>query len=270
MSGAPHDAPLMGPFPRDAALATAAGASVALAATLLVAPWGPWLAPVGLLGGIWAPGYAILRVVYPRGRLSLLERNALAAAVGLLLLPVAVVSLSLARRFSPRTLGILLLAVTLAFCLLALLRYDRRGWDEDEEKPARAPLPDTRTTLLLSGVAIVAAMLLLAPTFLGAVPEPPALAVTMDGGAPLPLQAPVGEVIKARLVVMAGDAPAQGHLVATWGNVTLADMPIDLRPGDVLDLPLDLPVESRGAHVLQAHWDGPGREVHATIQGVRK
>ncbi|HUR68508.1 MAG TPA: hypothetical protein VM370_04620 [Candidatus Thermoplasmatota archaeon] len=246
---------------QDPALLAALATSGALFLTLLLAPSAPWRIPLALLGGIWAPGYALLAVAYPRGRLVALERHALAAAAGLCLLPVlTLVASETVRLTSARVAGVGLV-LTLALAAIAL-----RKPTTPTEPVVRGALPSTRVTVAMCALALLLAAVVEARSLSSATEEPASLAMTSDAGGPLELQVAQGAPAAVLVSPRAGARAVTDTLSVTWDGVALDARDVSLSPGEAASIVVPLPTDAVGAHALVATW--AGRETHATFQVV--
>ncbi|HLE98110.1 MAG TPA: DUF1616 domain-containing protein [Candidatus Thermoplasmatota archaeon] len=252
---------------RPADIAPAACAA-ALLATVLVAPDAPWRVPLAVLGGVWAPGWGLVALVWPArdARLSALERHALAFGLGLVIAPVA----ALVVGTRP---GALAGAATL---LAAVGLVRERGppharpialGSDRAHGPAPASWstpPSTRATLAIAVAALLAAAALWAAPLLAPDPTPGvALALTGPDGsaATLPRSAVVGEPVRVAVEVHARAAES-GRLVVVAGATTLFDEDV-FAPAR---FELAVPTLEPGRMSLKAAWSGATtREVHAWL-----
>lgn len=250
----------------DPLLVVAGAASLALAAATAHLPPFPGRLALAVLGGVWAPGYALVALIARRGRLAGLERHALASAAGLLLLPLAGLVASETIGFGAAQVASLLAGLTL---LLALLAAYRGG---TSEAAVRAPLPDTRATLAIAGGALALAALVLAPSFLEPT-LPSAFAMTTPGGGEVPVRWQAGEAPTYTFQAMAGSAPVEGVLVVTWTPVpdgevrTLLEAPLALAAGEGAARDVAPPANETGTFRLAARWDGHEVRVLAHVLG---
>lgn len=261
------------------AVALAVAASVALLLTVLLAPEAPWRLPVAVLGGVWAPGYALLAAFHPfhREGMTELERHALGFAFGLLAAPVVGLGVSLAAGFDAARVAGALAGLTLAGGVVGLLRA--RGdapWTLSEP-------PGTRTTLAVCAATLVAASALWALPFPGTASGAPAslALVGRDGTtASLPLVVDVGAEGGFLVEARAGDRAASGTLVVTWapaeGGEALVLLLSEraLPAGQGASWPVAVPTAEPGTFALRARWSGVGdegpRETHAWVRVVPK
>ena len=210
--------------------------------------------PVAVVGGVWAPGYALVALAWPRGRLVGLERHALAVAAGFLALP-------LVGLLAGETVGLsrapwLVLAVTGA-CAAAAWRGSGGA-----EAAARSPVPSTRVTLGVSGAALLASGLLLVPA-LAQDPVPASLAMGNADGGPFPLRLRVGDDARVLVEARAGTEPAAGDLVVRWNGQVLLQERMALAAGAGARVTVPLPTDAPGVHAFTATW--AGRETHAQV-----
>lgn len=244
------------PARRDPFLLLASGAALALLVTVTLLPGAPWRMPLAVLGGLWAPGYALVALVWRPGALSKLERHALAAAAGLLLAPVVALATSEAVGFGPTQVASALALVTLAGTLLA-----RR--DETAEPATASLVPSTRVTLGASGAALVFAAILVAPSF-AASSLPHSLALTAPDGGQATLRWTEGSPPTWRILASGGDEAVEAPLTIRWDNVTLFTRALRLGAGEAESFEVRPPADAApGNHTLAARW--AGRDVHAYV-----
>jgi hypothetical protein len=245
---------------RGQALAAAAGAPL-----LLLVPLGPpWSWAAVALGAIWAPGYALLEVIYPRGQCAALERHALASGLGLIVLPVLAVATSATLSFHRWSLVLAILVLVAASAVLAAARRQRRAI----EPAGFAQAPGTRATLALCGAALLVAGIVTwwpqpraeSPAGLWLEgPEGQALA--------LPAAVPANATVPVTVLLAAGDAALDGTLRLTWdgaGNATA----VRLEPHGRRATPFTAPTQVAGVHSFQARFEASGvvREAHFVLQ----
>jgi hypothetical protein len=228
-------------------LAAAVAAGLALAATLLLFPQAPWRLPLALAGGLWAPGDALACALWPRGRLSALERHALAVGLGLLLAPLAGLLASALAGFRPSTVGGTLAVLT---CAAAAVALHRRG-DAPEAASWSSP-PSRRATLATGGAALCVAALVAVPAWVPAEALPSSLALEGD----IPRTVIRNATLEVALVARAGDAPVDAPLVVTWNGEVLWTRNVSLAPHAEARLPLPVAPDGAGAHVREAAWGG--------------
>jgi hypothetical protein len=263
-----HGAPLLVALRRDATLAAAIGTSLALFVTLLLFPAAPWRAALGRVGGVWAPGYALVAAAYPRPRLARLERHALAGAGGLLMAPLVGLATSEIAGFRPTNVSAALLLTTVALATVGAWR----GRDAAAEKCARAAVPGTRATLMTCGLAIGLAAVVALPAWFAATSVPSSLALTdMAGNAILPAQFAKDEPFALAIHLGAGTEPRAGRLIVAWDDDTLTPLTLHqedivLASGTTHTISVNVPTERPGDHLLRVLWEGEGREVHARIR----
>ena len=255
-------------------VAAALAANGALLLTLLLAPEAPWRLPVAVLGGVWAPGYALLCAVHPfhREGMTELERHALGFASGLLAAPVVGLGVSLAGGFEAMPVAAALGALTFGGGAVGLLRA------EGDPAWMRGEPPGTRATLAICAATLVAAAALWAVPTPGAAQEAPlGLALVGPDGttASLPLSLEVDELGAARVDVAAGDRPAEGVLRVAWApaeggpEVALLEKALSLPEGGRASAAVAVPTSEPGTYVLRATWEGAQtRETHAWIRVV--
>lgn len=275
------------PTRRDLPLLVAFLLSGALAATIVLLPAAAWRIPLALLGGIWAPGYALLCLAYPRGALSQLERHALAACAGLCLLPLLTLLSSESVGLTQARVALVAAAFTGVAALGALLRTRRlskappspSGAGVGLPSPASAPqspasapqaeplvrtrLPSTRATLALCLGALLVAAGVEATSHVTARPAPPSLALTAAGG-PLDLDLEPGEQVAVIVEARAGASAAMGELVVTWDGAPIANATMDLAARAAQTLEVPIPTDTRGDHALVVTW--LGLQTHATFR----
>lgn len=241
----------------DPGLVTALAASLALAATLFFVPDAPWRAPLAILAGVWAPGYAIVALAYRRGRLTALERHALAAGIGLVVLPLLGLAASALVGFRPTSLAGAALVVTLGVGAAAAMRAPIAP-----EPIARSPAPSRRATAAIAIGALLVATAVLLPTLVARPSVPHSLALTDAAGMPLDLRHASGATIAIRIEATAGTEAISDTLRVTWGDATILERQLTLEAGtsELIDLAPTLDARER---VLNATW--AGREVHATF-----
>lgn len=224
---------------RRLTLACATAVAAALLGTVLFVPGAPWRLPLAVAGGVWAPGYAVLSAVRPRG-LGGLERNALAAGLGLALVPVLGLAASLAGGFDAVAVAALVLAVVALGAGIGAARS--RGCEPAPLVHAR--LPGTAATLAIVSAALLGAGSLWSAPVDEAAPAPASLSVR---DAPFLISAPTPVTL-----TLEGDATRR--LVVTVDDAVLLDGPA--APGEVVVM-LPAPV---GEHRFAAAWAGV--EIH--------
>ena len=238
------------------ALGTAVVASLALAATLWLAPAAPWRAPLALFGGVWAPGFALLAALYPPGRLTRLERHALAIAAGICLLPLLVLLTSETVGLRAAQLATLGSIFTGALALVA------RRHAPAPEPATRSAIPSTPVTLAICAIALVAAAGAVALGARDAPPVPASLALSGPDG-PLALRPALGEDVRVLVEARAGDAPAAGTLLVRLDGTVVVERALSLAPHEAARVEVSVPTDARGPTQLVATW--LDRETHATF-----
>lgn len=220
----------------------------------------PWSWGCVVLGSIWAPGYALLAAVYPRGRCVGLERHALATGLGLVLLPVLALVTSAVLGFHRESL-VLVLVVFVALGVLVALVHGRNVASEDA---GYSRVPSTRVTLALCGVTfLLAGIIHWWPDPTSEVPA--ALWLEDHDGQALVLPATVARntTLAVQVVLAAGHSPLEGTLWITWDGEGQASS-IRLDPREHHTSTFQIPTEALGLHAFSARVDAPGvmREVH--------
>jgi hypothetical protein len=214
------------------------------------------------LAALLLPGHAIVAAVWPRGRLTGLERNALAFAAGLLVLPIAGLIASETMGFRILSVSLVLLIVTLAAGLVAWRRHraGRREW------AARSAVPSTKWTLaIVGGALLVSGGLTLAGPLAAPYVAPASLALTAsDGSAALPRTLERGANVSVVLEARAGDASSSAPLIVSWDDQPLFEAALDLGPQEARRIDVRLPTDDVGPHRFVATWGE--REVHMLVQ----
>lgn len=249
-------------------------ASGALLLTILLAPDAPWRMPLAVLGGVWAPGYALLAAFHPFDRegLTELERHALGFSLGLLAAPVVGLGVSLAGGFDAAGVAATLAGLTLASGAVGLLRAQGAApWVLTEP-------PGTRATLAICAATLVVAAALWTASLPGAAREAPTSLglVGPDGtAASLPLVVDVGAEAVFLVEARAGHRAASGTLTVTWGPaeggepVVLLGEARAMAAGEGASWTVTVPTGQAGTFALRAQWDGGdegARETHAWVR----
>lgn len=244
------------PARRDPFLLLASGAAVALLATVALVPNALWRMPLAVFGGLWAPGYALVSLVWRHGALSRLERHALAAGAGLLLAPVVALATSELVGFGAVRVAGALAALTIVAAWLAP-RVDAR------EPPAVSPVPSTRVTLAASVSSLALAGIILSTSF-ATTPELHSLALTAPDGSPATLRWDAGAPPPLRLTAVGGDEPVEAPLLARWDDATVIERPVRVQAGGTAIVDFAPPADAAlGNHTFRATW--AGRQVHAAV-----
>lgn len=245
-----------------------------LLSTLRLAPAAPWRVPLALVGGLWAPGYALLAAVHPVAPEGLRgwERHALGFGIGLLAAPLVGLLASLLLTFDETTAGALLCAVTLAGAAVGLLRSG------PAPRFAHSPPPGTLPTLAIcAATSLVVAALWLAPVPGAGGDAPAALGLLGPDGTPssLPLRVERGADALALVEVAAGARAEDGLLRVTWGRAeggpeaVLVDEALALRAGETARRELAMPTSEPGFFRLAVAWEGPRPlRAHAWVEVV--
>jgi len=215
---------------------------------------------------VWAPGYVLLLAIHPRGRLSALERHAMALALGLVLLPLVGLLASVTVGFTWVGVAAWLVVLVVAAGAVAAAR---RG-TAVREAASHSLVPSTRVTLALTLAALAVAGAVWA--WPGASQRtPPALWLEDGAGQALALPSNVtsGAPIRVVVLVASGDAPLDGTLTVSWdGNATTHA--VRLSPDQRASWTLDLGTTGApGDRAFDARLDAAGgvaRDVHFLLR----
>ena len=240
-------------------------AAAALAPLLLLAPVPPpWSWPIVVVGALWGPGSALLDAAYPRGRCSQLERHALAAGIGLLLLPLVALATSATLGFHRLRLALALLGLACAAALLAAARRQAPR----PEAVSFARVPGTRATLAMCGAALLLAA---AIAWWPHPAEPVPASLWLEDGdghaLVLPPVVAVNASVPLRVVLASGGTALDGALDLAWdghGDPTPVHLPAQGR----LETPFVLPTQDVGVHTFVARFASGAvvREVHVALR----
>lgn len=224
----------------------------------------PWSWPLVALGAIWAPGYALLDAIYPRGRCVALERHAMAAGLGLLLLPVFALAASALLGFQRASLVLTILAVVAAAATVAAIRKGNAG----REAAGFATAPSRRATAALCGAALLLAGIV---TWWPQPDRQVPAALWLEGpdGRALALPAAVApnSTVHVTVLLAAGDAALDGTIRLAWDDRGEAT-PVRLAPQGRHAVVFVVPTDAVGVHAFSARLDAPGitREVHFVLR----
>lgn len=250
------------------ALGPAAAASLAVASLLGLSPL--LRAPLFVVGVLWAPGDLLLRAL--RREMHPIERVACAVAIGLFLLPVVGLSLSALHALRGAWIGLVYAVLDGALALAAARRRLAVAGGLASDLPLA---PNAAVTFAVSGGALLVAGAVFAlPLFESDGEAPLAIGLVGPDGTTesLPYVLVEGEIVTLRAIVLSGDEPREGELIAVvrspGGTVetTLARLPLELDAGERRELDLQLPPLTEGQHVLSVAWTGDEpRETHLTL-----
>ncbi|MEA3191187.1 MAG: hypothetical protein QOD77_1769 [Thermoplasmata archaeon] len=224
----------------------------------------PWSWAFVALGAVWAPGYALLDMAYPRGRCVGLERHALAAGLGLLLLPVLALATSATLGFHRWSLVLAIMVVVAVAAIVAAARKGRLG----AEPAGFAVAPSTRSTLALCGATFLLAGVVAWWPQPGA--ELPA-ALWLEGpdgqALVLPAVVAVNATVPVTVLLASGDAALEGTLRLAWDGHGEATA-IRLAPHGRHAVAFVVPTDAPGLHAFDARLEAAGmaREVHFVLQ----
>ncbi|HUR63034.1 MAG TPA: DUF1616 domain-containing protein [Candidatus Thermoplasmatota archaeon] len=261
----------------EASLLWAVAAPAGLLALVMAAPDALALrAPVALAAIVWAPGHAGLAILHPlrSPRLSGLERAALALAWGLLAAPVVGLAISVAWSLTALHVALVYLALTTALAGLAARRAARpnAAAATPQEASPRLAAPGTRTTLALSGAALLVAAAIFAVPLLAKAPQSAALSLGDAAGAAAGLGrsvaagTPLGLVLRLDAGGAARDGPLTATLTGHNGTTVLLRQAVHLAPGGQAQLALAVPPLPQGSYRLEVRWDLPQpRTLHAWL-----
>lgn len=238
---------------RDPILLLAVALCASLLATIALVPQALWRTPLALLGGLWAPGYALLGAAYPRGGLSRLERHALAACAGLCLLPLLALLASETIGLTSMRTGMVALGATVAFSLVGWAREART--QPEVEPLTRSRLPSTRVTVALCTGALVLAAAVEATSTITARDAPGSLALHSADG-PLDLALTQHETVVVFATARAGATPAEGELEVLWNGEARSSELLHLAAGQTRTIEITIHTDVRGSHDLVVRWRG--------------